>query len=399
MCSPTHPLSKKPEASLIHTHAVHEEPQPATTFPFFPLLPPELRLLIWTNALPSSRTLKVKVDAYSSTEAELLGPFAPIPSIMHVNSEARSVALRICRLGLGPTIGPEKLNFYWDPSVDMVYLPPSAAWTNGVLEEFLCRGCGDAANDGKDVGIPKDWANDGFMQVVRHIALPLNVWLAQGLYLEPVNARWLIPWLRRLPALQSVTLLVEPYDQWLGPPDTRAVYHEPLDVPMSQLLGMKPSEIEEQVEEALGRFAEEEMRQREKSGGEDEGYGSGEDMGERGREGSDSKAKEEWETPFVEVLVLGMKKYKPDPWCIAPRTNLDRDDVTGLWETRPSREERNARRLRNRWPAEVHAVEQWGRMGMEDEEIEMEGMEEREEGDGNGEELDEDEDENEEADS
>ncbi|PQE06230.1 hypothetical protein CJF30_00005195 [Rutstroemia sp. NJR-2017a BBW] len=327
-----------------------------TTFTLFPLLPPELRLQIWAHALPVPRTLKVKIDAYSSAHAELLGPFAPIPTIMHVCAESRSVGLGVFRLGLGPALDKDGRNFYWDPRVDTLYLPPAAAWANGVLGEFLGRG-----------GIPPDWVNDGFMRVVRHIALPLNVWLARGLYLEPEEGRWLIQWLRRLPELRSVTLLVEPYDQWMGMPDMRVVYYEPLNVPMSQLLGLKPLEIEVGVEEAW----EEEK----------------------------GKGNEEWDVPLVEVLVLGMKKYTPDEWCIRPRTNLDRDDVTGLWEVRPSREERMARRLRNRWPAELHAVSQWSRMGLEEEDEWMdgdegEGDESGEEGEdsGEGEEMDEDED-------
>ncbi|PQE03576.1 hypothetical protein CJF31_00010147 [Rutstroemia sp. NJR-2017a BVV2] len=366
-----------------------------TTFPLFPLLPAELRLQIWSHALPSPRTLKVKIDAYSSAHAELLGPFAPIPSIMHVCAESRSVGLSIYRLGLGPALDADGRNFYWDPRVDTVYLPPSAAWTNGVLGEFLGRGEGEGKN-----GIPENWVNDGFMRVVRHIALPLNVWLARGLYLEPEEGRWLMPWLRRLPELRSVTLLVEPYDQWMGMPDTRVVYYEPLNVPMSQLLGMKPLEIEVGVEEAWEGWVDKEMGNLI----DDEGYGSEGDEKDRGN----GKGKDEWYIPLVEVLVLGMKKYTPDMWCIKPRTNLDRDDVTGLWEARASREERIARRLRNRWPAELHAVSQWGRMGLEDEE--EEGMDEGE-GDetGEGEEEseeeememddDEDEDEDEEDDS
>ncbi|PQE19751.1 hypothetical protein CJF32_00010186 [Rutstroemia sp. NJR-2017a WRK4] len=362
-----------------------------TTFTLFPLLPPELRLQIWAHALPAPRTLKVKIDAYSSSHAELLGPFAPIPTIMHVCSESRSVGLRVFRLGLGPALDKDGRNFYWDPRVDTLYLPPAAAWSNGVLGEFLGRGFeedgegkdGEGENgdkmgeDGGKRGIPKDWVNDGFMRVVRHIALPLNVWLARGLYLEPEEGRWLIQWLRRLPELRSVTLLVEPYDQWMGMPDTRVVYYEPLNVPMSQLLGLKPLEIEVGVEEAWEEWVDREMEKEER----DEGYAS-DGMDERDR--GNVKGNEEWDVPLVEVLVLGMKNYIPDEWCIKPRTNLDRDDVTGLWEVRPSREERMARRLRNRWPAELHAVSQWSRMGSEEEDEWMDGDER--EGDESGEE-------------
>ena len=75
-----------------------------------------------------------------------------------------------------------------------------------------------------------------------------------------------------------------------------------------------------------------------------------------------------WEPPAVEVLVLGMKKFKRAKKCVGKRSNLDREDVTGIYEHRISREEKNARRLANRWPAEIHAVEQWSLMGQPEEE-------------------------------
>ncbi|KAJ8058876.1 hypothetical protein OCU04_011860 [Sclerotinia nivalis] len=301
--------------------SLEEEP----LFPQFRDLPPELRLQIWRYALPNGRTLKVKVDAYDDTRASLQGNFSAIPTICHVNSESRALALSICRNGLGPNT--EESDFYWNPNTDTIYFPPSASWTNGTLEQYLFK-----------EKVPDSYRNSGIVPVVQHVAFPLNVWLAQGLYLEPLSTSWLLDWLHKFPSLQSLTLLIEPFDQWLGLPNTSIVYHEPLDNPMQQLLHHKPSQITAQVEKALQEY----------------------------RNSNDPS----WIPPVVEVLVLGMKKFKTSKSCIARRTNLDREDVTGLYEMGISREEKMARRLANRWPAEIHAVEQWsfmGRLGEEEE--------------------------------
>ncbi|KAF7888013.1 uncharacterized protein EAF01_011167 [Botrytis porri] len=304
-----------------HSKFVNSEEEPL--FPQFGNLPPELRLHIWKYALPRGRTLKVKIDAYDDTRASLLGNFSAIPSICHVNSESRFLALSILRNGLGPNT--EESDFYWNPNIDTIYFPPSASWTNGTMEKYLFK-----------EKIPASYRNHGITPVVQHIAFPLNIWLAQGLYLEPPKDRWLLDWLYRFPALQSVTLLIEPFDQWLGLPNTSIVYHEPLDVPVSQLLNHKPSEMKEMLEKSLQEY----------------------------RVAND----ETWEPPLVEILVLGMKKFRGEKRCIGRRTNLDRDDVTGIYELRVSRGEKTARRLVNRWPAEIQAVEQWSLMEQEGEE-------------------------------
>ncbi|KAF7893955.1 hypothetical protein EAF00_007469 [Botryotinia globosa] len=308
---------------LLDHHSKFVDSNEEPLFPQFRNLPPELRLHIWRHALPSGRTLKVKVDAYDDARASLQGNFSAIPSICHVNSESRCLALSILRNGLGPNT--EESDFYWNPNTDTIYFPPSASWTSGTMEKHLF---------GEKV--PASYRNDGIMPVVQHIALPLNIWLAQGLYLEPLPGRWLLDWLYKFPALQSVTLLIEPFDQWLGLPNTSIVYHEPLDVPVSQLLNHKPSEMKHMLGKSLQEY----------------------------RAAND----EAWEPPAVEILVLGMKKFMGSKKCIKKRTNLDREDVTGIYEHCISREEKNARRLVNRWPAEIHAVEQWSLMGQPEEE-------------------------------
>ncbi|ESZ94486.1 hypothetical protein SBOR_5134 [Sclerotinia borealis F-4128] len=308
-------------ANVPKVIALDEEP----LFPQFHNLPPELRLHIWKYALPNGRTLRVKVDAYDDSRVSLLGNFSAIPTIFHVNLEARQLALSICRNGLGPDT--EESDFYWNPNTDTVYFPPSASWTNGILEQHLFKD-----------NVPSSHRNGGIMPVVQHVAFPLNVWLAQGLYLEPLPACWLLDWLHQFPSLKSLTLLIEPYDQWVGLPNTSIIYYSPLDIPVQQLLNTKPSVITSQVKKSLEAY----------------------------RVTIDPN----WIPPVVDVLVLGMKKFKTNEYCIRQRSNLDREDVTGVYEIGVSKEERSARILVNRWPAEIHALSRWSMMGREDEEEE-----------------------------
>lgn len=311
--------------------STHQIPESVTQdeeilFPQFRDLPPELRLNVWRHALPKGRTLKVRVDAYDDSRASLLDKFSAVPTICHVNSEARQLALSILRNGLGPNT--EESDFYWNPNEDIVYFPPSVSWTNGSLEKYLFKD-----------KVPSSYRNDGILPVAQHLALPLNVWLAQGLYLEPLASRWTLDWLHKFPHLQSLTLLIEPFDQWIGLPNTTIVYYQPLDVPVQQILAHKPSQIADMVEKSLEEY----------------------------RVANDPA----WDPPVVDVLVLGMKTFKTSEWCVSPRSNLDREDVTGLYEMKLGREEKVARRLANRWPAEIDAIEWWSSMGREQEEADL----------------------------
>jgi 2EXR family len=61
------------------------------SFPLFPLLPPEIRLQIWTSALPGPREIG-PIDIYTQTPPSPSQNCDPV--LLSVNEESRSVALR-----------------------------------------------------------------------------------------------------------------------------------------------------------------------------------------------------------------------------------------------------------------------------------------------------------------
>lgn len=103
-------LEKSEAQSLLSTITA------STTFPQFGLLPPELRQQIWADALPRSRVLMLQLPKQPTLLETLTTPHshlrrssnvwtcaAPLPSILHVNSESRAVAQRHYTLGLAPS--------------------------------------------------------------------------------------------------------------------------------------------------------------------------------------------------------------------------------------------------------------------------------------------------------
>ncbi|KAK5663151.1 hypothetical protein OQA88_6568 [Cercophora sp. LCS_1] len=115
----------------------------ATTFPQFGRLPPEIRQQIWEEALPGPRALMLQVPGSPSRPPSLSTCVAPlfptptkrrsrsnsvnvwtcsakIPTILHVNSEARAMALKHYRLGLAP--GNSQPRIYVDFQRDVVGL-------------------------------------------------------------------------------------------------------------------------------------------------------------------------------------------------------------------------------------------------------------------------------------
>lgn len=70
-------------------------------FPQFSLLPPELRQLVWTEALPAPRLLMLQLPRRSNPGSKLICR-APPPTLLQVNQESRAVALRRYRFGLLP---------------------------------------------------------------------------------------------------------------------------------------------------------------------------------------------------------------------------------------------------------------------------------------------------------
>ena len=118
-------------------------PAAPTTFPEFSRLPAELRQQIWEEALPAGRVLMLQLPGSSPAMPFLGRPRCPlrirspavrtqnksvnvwtcnarVPVILHVNSEARSVALRHYRLGLAA--GNSKPRIYVDFERDTIGL-------------------------------------------------------------------------------------------------------------------------------------------------------------------------------------------------------------------------------------------------------------------------------------
>lgn len=117
-------------ATPNHHGVINASPADDATFPRFQELPPELRLAIWEHAVPSQRTLVIKIfdvkhelDGIEILDADGENPDEHVPMeacekimtsgvvyainvasgelynrLMHVTSEARKVALQYCRI-------------------------------------------------------------------------------------------------------------------------------------------------------------------------------------------------------------------------------------------------------------------------------------------------------------
>lgn len=120
---PTENISKKGQDSMFNVEYLR--PRWTRSFRPFPKLPVELRMSIWQLALPKTRVLTIKRKQYTrvsgSGSAKLNGFAAPaqVPTILHVNREARSEALRYYQLSFGGCGAPATI--YFDPRFDTVY--------------------------------------------------------------------------------------------------------------------------------------------------------------------------------------------------------------------------------------------------------------------------------------
>jgi hypothetical protein len=98
-------------------------PGPEDKFTLFPELPVELRLKIWSLALPVSRVITIVSD-YSSapeffdpdhpdrTRYKARACAKPVPALLHCNSESRAVALKTYRLSFRSNL--QKKPIYYD---------------------------------------------------------------------------------------------------------------------------------------------------------------------------------------------------------------------------------------------------------------------------------------------
>jgi len=101
------------------TYAVYNNSD--ATFTLFPKLPVELRRIIWRHSLPGTRVVAVFCDAYD--QAPSFRSTTPVPTILHVSSEARMVALRYYELRFAVSTTPAlPARTYFDSEIDSLYL-------------------------------------------------------------------------------------------------------------------------------------------------------------------------------------------------------------------------------------------------------------------------------------
>ncbi|KAE9379612.1 hypothetical protein N431DRAFT_327256, partial [Stipitochalara longipes BDJ] len=76
--------------------------RPATSFPQFSLLPPELRLIVWEFAIPDPRAIRYSSLSYSDfrirTRSSIYSLEQTLPSILHACYDSRKEALKRYRL-------------------------------------------------------------------------------------------------------------------------------------------------------------------------------------------------------------------------------------------------------------------------------------------------------------
>jgi 2EXR family len=257
-------------------------------------LPAEIRLEIWKLATPKSRILRVKVEP-TSTSATLFGPFSPVPTILHVCHESRHFGLTIFRRGF-QDISDGLNDFYWNPSIDTVYL---VLFHDGVEPprpvEILSL-CTEMIPD------------------VQHLALPLTYWLYRSLATvdSPILSR-----LATFPSLHSICFLIQPLRDWFGQlqwldenearqtieladgrhikfyPPSAIVLYEPLE---THIYGygsenLPPSAIERHIVRVFDEFW--------------------------------NHTHQDAVPPTIEILIMGAKRFKNSGFCLSCPRNLE----------------------------------------------------------------------------
>ena len=249
-------------------------------------LPTEIRFEIWRLASPKSRILRVKMEPEYS-RASLLGPFSPVPTILHVCQDSRRFGLSIFRRGF-QDISDGFNDFYWNPSIDTLYLVPFVENIRKSISPYHT--------------IPLETLPD-----VQHLAFPLTRMLF--LSISRTDSP-LINWLTTIPSLQTICFMIEPMRNWFGmlqwptPPSTinnRIISYQP------------PSAIVlyEPVETHVYRYSSNEMPPAL--------------METTIRE----VIREVWDSehprvaaPEIEVLVMGAKRFKNSGFCLPCPRNL-----------------------------------------------------------------------------
>ena len=118
--------------------------QMTSTFPLFRELPPELRLMVWQNALPGARTIHlVKVVAEDanpcSRKKSQCTSTIPCPktviSMLHTCAESRAVVVRRYKALFSPRSLTDRffsLHFF-DPATDGIFVDDIWPWVRGEI--------------------------------------------------------------------------------------------------------------------------------------------------------------------------------------------------------------------------------------------------------------------------
>ncbi|KAH7400187.1 hypothetical protein BKA64DRAFT_476712 [Cadophora sp. MPI-SDFR-AT-0126] len=124
--------SPSPEPSSPSSYPFSKSKQrqqdPPTTFPLFPLLPLELRLQIYAEAL----LLQPRVLSITSTPTSSLHCLSPHPSLLSLNREARREALQSYHL-IRDLEGEH--GFYYNPHLDTIHLTSSTKYSSSSSSE------------------------------------------------------------------------------------------------------------------------------------------------------------------------------------------------------------------------------------------------------------------------
>jgi hypothetical protein len=251
-------------------------------------LPPEIRLQIWQLALPQGRVLIITFkDDNEKEHAHSMGP-TTMPTILHVCHESRKFAKTVLRLGFGTTSTAIDVD-WWNPNRDILFLPPWVPPPNWDLrvsfnfqdfQENFTYPPQDMQRDDSTIGSA---AHHNSLAAVKHLALPFNFNVLNGIKFSQRSESWLPPWLHGFPNLKSVKLLIDHVPQWYRAGDIQL--YLPLDVPLNgpplptaSLTFNTPSRIETKMTQRLEEF----------------------------RRQSDP----EWELPIVEIMVMGITERK-----------------------------------------------------------------------------------------
>jgi len=120
-------LSRRPATSPPNEpHPLPPVSEPRSQFTIFPTLPAELRLKIWEFALPGPRVVEIKAPDCIFLEGDPIASLdftsaCAVPTPLHVNSEAREVALQHYQLSFATGTFPPRIYFCFER--DTLYFP------------------------------------------------------------------------------------------------------------------------------------------------------------------------------------------------------------------------------------------------------------------------------------